>query len=997
MKKSVLYFLIFLVFGACGNDLYLIPEYKNIALDASKAEPSSVLLGEDVTLTVDAVVLNMIASLTGEIFNQDGEKVMTLSDVSDIKRTISLTRRVNLSQPGNYTVVWTLRAKDGTVKTVETAFSVIEEGAPIPVVEFIESIYDLKVGATVQLQPSGSTPGAAVNDASVTEIVWAAEWYDETAAAWVTAEESDAEHFVVFPESAYLTDLSAYFEITLPRAVGVYRFALTLTNSYGKTATGYSPEIALGYQPLPPSDSLIFFEFDGMTGPFDPVRPISGEQMTAYGQTQFAAQTVIDALRKGADAAFNGLLMPIIFSVASMDAYEQTVFSVTSSNGSVFAVYQNGTKIGMKITDGSNDLFNESLPVEMLAGDDIPLVLVYDKEAQKYTLFGSFGTIEYVSGSPLFFGTDTDVFALGAVPGGAGTTSVNPADASASVGPLSMYNVTFSDEITAWAVSYTEKSTVDQSPQFPDIDYLADFLMVQNGDETRSQYFRIPALLTLRNPDGTLTETVLAVQDVRYSGNSDSPANIDIGIRISTDGGMTFGRHRLIPSLTFDDRPRQAGTGGNSASFIDSCLFQNWETGRIFIVPDAFPWGAGLMGSQVNSGTPFKTVNGKTVMCLTPTKAVSDGSAPKSSDEVWTTEATTADVMSVGTWYVENVDVYPEYQTDEDGSILFDENGYAVLDEPFKRRIYDNRNVATDYYLNERFEVCYDGGGEDQILYVRQIGGTEVIPMNVMYKCSIFQAYRTSYNYVVYSDDDGETWSDPINITGQIRRPANYVTYLIAGPGTGLYVDDGPYKGRVAMSVYANRSEDGILNSEIAGLIWSDDNGLTWERGNFPTTYGNTGKLSESVPVKMPSGNIRLFCRTSVSFVGTMLSTDGGETWNEPRRVDGIYNASGSGCQITAFNYPVEVDGYPAVILASPQNQTSRINGTMWVGLIKDEDGEDIEWRYSKLIHSGAYGYSSAAPLPIYSDAGYPAIGLYSEISGNAMSYVAFPFEYLQE
>ena len=69
----------------------------------------------------------------------------------------------------------------------------------------------------------------------------------------------------------------------------------------------------------------------------------------------------------------------------------------------------------------------------------------------------------------------------------------------------------------------------------------------------------------------------------------------------------------------------------------------------------------------------------------------------------------------------------------------------------------------------------------------------------------------------------------------------------------------------------------------------------------------------------------------------------------------------------------------------------------MWVGLIKDEDGEDIEWRYSKLIHSGAYGYSSAAPLPIYSDAGYPAIGLYSEISGNAMSYVAFPFEYLQE
>lgn len=985
--------------AGCTNELYKIPAYSNTALDAAKADPASALLGNDIVLTVDAVVLNQVASVSGEIYSESGEKILTLDSVTDIKRTITLTRRVNLPEPGRYTVVWTLKTADGkSVKTIETEFSVVEEGAPIPVVDFIENIYDLKIGGTVQIQPSSSVPGAAVNDAVITDVVWETQYLEDN--QWVTAAETDADRGVVFPASAYKSDLSSYFEVTLPRSLGTYRFVLTLTNSYGKTAKGYSAEFALGYQPLPPSENVIFFTFDGMIGPFDPVRQISSEQMTTYGKNLFEATSLIDGLKKSVEDGFLGLLMPLSFTAVSLDETEQTVFAVSGNDGSYFSVYQKGKNIGMRMTvdNGNRDLFNQNKPIDLMSGDEVPLVLLFNKTESTYHLYGSFGVISFQAetGNPLFFGSGTETVSLGAV--SLNNSALNPADSSVSIGAFSMYNVMYNEEITEWAVSYTERSSVDQSPVFPNIDYLADFKMVQAGDETRSQYFRIPVLLTLRNPDGTLDNTVLAIQDVRYSGNSDSPANIDTGLRISTDGGLTFGRHMLISSLTFDDRPRTSGTAGQSASFIDPCAFQNWETGRIFVVPDAFPWGAGLMGGNVGVGTPFRTVNGQTVMSLTPTAEVLNGTAPKTSDTIWETACKNSDVTSVGTYYVENVDIFPEYVTDGNGSIQFDENGYALLQSPVKRKIYDNRNVYTNYFLNERFEVCYDDGSDrGQILQVRQIGGAETVPMNIMYQYSIFQMYRTSYNYVVYSDDKGKTWSDPINITGQIRKPENHVTYLIAGPGTGLYIDEGPYKGRVMMSLYANKSEDGILNNEIACVIWSDDNGHTWERGNFPTTYGNTGKLSESVPVKMPGGNVRLFCRTSVSYVGTMLSTDGGETWGEPKRIDSIYNSTSSGCQLTAFNYPVEIDGYPAIILTSPQSQSARSDGTMWVGLIKDQNGDDIEWRYKRLIHQGSYSYSCAAPLPIYSDAGLPAIGLYAEITGNVMSYVAFPFEYLQE
>lgn len=531
------------------------------------------------------------------------------------------------------------------------------------------------------------------------------------------------------------------------------------------------------------------------------------------------------------------------------------------------------------------------------------------------------------------------------------------------------------------------------------VPFITEFEMAYAGDASGSGYFRIPALLTLRNSDGSLTDTVIAVQDVRFSGFGDSPANIDSGIRISHDAGKTFDGHRLLPPYTFRDVADGKKHKTDSASFIDCSLFQNYGTGRLFVAVNMFPWGGGIMGGNVVEGTPFTEKDGETVMLLTATKAAVDliesGEAPDP-EKIWEKAARLSDVKRPGTYYVKKVSEYPVYQTDASGGILSDENGYARLKEPFKREIYDENGSYTNFFLNERYEVCYDDGSDRGIvLKVQQIGGGETVPMNVAFKYSIFQMFRTSYNFLIYSDDKGQTWSDPINLTGMIRKPQQHVTYQIASPGTGLYVDRGPYKGRVMFACYTNASPDGTVKAEVPVAVWSDDNGKTWTRGETLTDLGDTVKMSESVLTVMPDGNIRIFSRTGSSRVGTALSLDGGKTWQTAQKIEKIYNAASSGCQITVFNYPVKVDGCDALVLASPQSVKAREKGTLWIGLIRDGSGNEIDWTPT-TIHDGAYAYSCATPLAIYSERGFPAVGLYAELEGNKMHYGILSFDDLR-
>ena len=107
------------------------------------------------------------------------------------------------------------------------------------------------------------------------------------------------------------------------------------------------------------------------------------------------------------------------------------------------------------------------------------------------------------------------------------------------------------------------------------------------NDGTGSNYYRIPALLTLKSG------TVISAADARFGGTHDSPNNIDIAVARSEDGGKNWSEPELLFHYgDYEDNTLEIPVGtqtrvNQSASFIDPVLLQDEETERVFLISDA--------------------------------------------------------------------------------------------------------------------------------------------------------------------------------------------------------------------------------------------------------------------------------------------------------------------------------------------------------------------------------------------------------------------------
>lgn len=117
------------------------------------------------------------------------------------------------------------------------------------------------------------------------------------------------------------------------------------------------------------------------------------------------------------------------------------------------------------------------------------------------------------------------------------------------------------------------------------------------------------------------------------------------------------------------------------------------------------------------------------------------------------------------------------------------------------------------------------------------------------------------------SDDDGKTWSKPINITEQVKDPSWY--FLLQGPGKGITMQDGTL-------VFATQYIDSTRIPN-AGIMYSKDHGKTWKMHNHART--NT---TESQVVEIEPGVLMLNMRDNRGGSRAVAITkDMGKTWTE--------------------------------------------------------------------------------------------------------------------
>lgn len=326
-------------------------------------------------------------------------------------------------------------------------------------------------------------------------------------------------------------------------------------------------------------------------------------------------------------------------------------------------------------------------------------------------------------------------------------------------------------------------------------------------------------------------------------------------------------------------------------------------------------------------------------------------------------------------------------QSNNQAGTGFDANGFQILTATGGATyalhpdgsVYTSAGAATTYTVDSSGNVS-DAGNPGGNIYLKN----GVDPHQTLLEAP------TSYLKLVHSDDDGLTWSQPVDLNSQVKAP--WMKFLGSGPGNGIQLSVGAHAGRLEFPVYYSNSA-GVYSS---ATVYSDDGGATWHRSASPNDGRNfngttinsqtvttaSAGLHEPSVIQQASGNIVIYMRNSsgTGKVAVATSADGGATWGQVsynNQLPDIFS------QTASFTYPAQPDGINRVLFGNA-TRTGRQDGFLRLSL----DG-GATFPYNRDLKAGGYAYNSISVLPD------GTIAVLWELQNNGLYFQKLPLSFL--
>lgn len=197
----------------------------------------------------------------------------------------------------------------------------------------------------------------------------------------------------------------------------------------------------------------------------------------------------------------------------------------------------------------------------------------------------------------------------------------------------------------------------------------------------------------------------------------------------------------------------------------------------------------------------------------------------------------------------------------------------------------------------------------------------------------------------VYSDDDGLSWSEPVDLTAALYKPGDNSYWASGGNGIQLR------NGTLVIPIAVVRS--GVI---YGGIIYSEDHGETWQRSET----NSYSKFDENTLVELNDGSIMVNARNHYGTQTRLIThtSDLGKTWTpytfDATLIDPINQGN-------ILRYTSTIDGYDKdrILFSNAANRSSRVDGALRISY-----DEGKTWAYSKMYQPGSSAYSCLTILP---------------------------------